>query len=93
MKKAIKDFFLEVDAQSTEKLHELYDDLPLLPERLKKLEKLVSNLQDKTEFVIYIKNLKQALKHRLILKNVHRGIEFIQNGWIKLYTGMNPNLK
>ena len=39
MKKAIKDFFLEVDAQSTEKLHELYDDLPLLPERPKKLKK------------------------------------------------------
>ena len=55
--------------------------------------KLLANLQDKTEFVIYIKNLKQALNHRLILKKVHRGIEFIQNGWIKPYTGMNPNLK
>ena len=55
--------------------------------------KLLANLQDKTEFVIYIKNLKQALNHRLILKKVHRGIEFIQNGWIKPYAGMNPNLK
>ena len=33
---------------------------------LEKAEKLVANL-DKTEFVIHIRNLKQALNHRLIL--------------------------
>ena len=93
MKQAVKDFFFVVDAQSTEKLHELYDDLPLLPERLKKLEKLVSNLQDKTEFVIYIKNLKQALKHRLILKKVHRGIEFIQKWLDKTIYWYEPKSK
>ena len=67
-------YFLEVDVQFPEKLHELYNDLPFLPERTKieKVEKLVTNLHDKTEYIIHTRNLKQALNHRLILKKVHR---------------------
>ena len=43
--------FLEFDVQYLEKLHELHNDLPLLPERMKieKVEKPVANLHDKTE--------------------------------------------
>ena len=39
-------YFLEVDVQYHEKLHELHNDLPFLPERMKigKFEKLVTNL-------------------------------------------------
>ena len=33
-----------------------------------KVEKLVANLHDKSEYVIHIKNLKQALNHALFLK-------------------------
>ena len=63
-------YFLEVDVQYLEKLHELHNDLPFLPERMKieKVEKLVANLHDKTEYVIHIRNLKQALNHGLVLK-------------------------
>ena len=53
--------FLEVDVQYLENLHELYNDLPYLPERMK-IEK-VANLHDKTEYVIHIRKLKQALNH------------------------------
>ena len=69
-------YFLEVDVQYSEKLHELHNDLPFLPKRMKieKVEKLVTNLHDKTEYVIHIRNLKQALNHGLILKKVHRVI-------------------
>ena len=69
-------YFLEVDVQYLEKLHELHNDLPFLPERMKieKVEKLVTNLHDKTEYVIHIRNLKQALNHGLVLKKVHRVI-------------------
>ena len=72
-------YFLEVDVQYLEKLHQLRNDLPFLPERLKieKLEKLIANLHDKTEYVILIWNLKQALNHGLVLK-VHRVIKFNQ---------------
>ena len=39
-------YFLEVDIQYTEKLHELHNDLPFLPEvmKIEKVEKLVFNL-------------------------------------------------
>ena len=39
---------------------------------------LVTNLYDKTEYLIHIKNLKEALNYRLILKEVHRVIKFNQ---------------
>ena len=66
-------YFLEVDVQYLEKLHELHNDIPFSPERKKieKVEKLVANLHDKTEYVIHIRCLKQPLNYRLVLKNVH----------------------
>ena len=90
-----KGYFLEVDVQYTEKLHELHNDLPFLPERMKieKVEKLVANLHDKTEYVIHIRNLKQALNHGLVLKKVHRVIKFNQNAWLKPYIDMNTDLR
>ena len=44
-------YFLEVDVQCLENLHELHNDLPFLSEIMKveKVEKLVANLHDKTE--------------------------------------------
>ena len=42
----------------------------------------------KTEYVIHIRNLKQAL-NRLILKKVHKGIKINQNAWLKSYIDMN----
>ena len=66
-------YFLEVDVQYPEKLHELRNDLPFLPERMKikKVEKLATNLHDKAEYVIHTRNSRQALNHGLILKKVH----------------------
>ena len=51
---------LEVDVQYLEKLHKIHNDLPFLPERMKteKVEKLVTKLHDKTEYVIHIRNWK-----------------------------------
>ena len=42
--------------QYSEKLHEIHNDLPFLLERMKikKSEKLVTNLHDKTEYFIHI---------------------------------------
>ena len=88
-------YFLEVDVQCLEKLHELYNDLPFLPERMKikKVEKGVTNLHDKTEYVIHIKNLNQALNHGLILKKVHRMVKVNQKAWLKPYINMNTKLR
>ena len=57
-----------------------------------KVEKLVTNLHDKTEYVIHIRNLRQKLNHGLILKKVHRVIKFNQNVWLKQYIDMNTKL-
>ena len=88
-------YFLEVDIQYPEKLHEIHNDLPFLPERMKteKVEMLVTNLHDKTEYIIYIRSLKQALNHGLILKKVHRVIKFNQKAWPKTYIDMNTKLQ
>ena len=44
-----KEYFLEVDIQYLEKLHELHNDLRFLPEsmEIEKVKKLVPNLHDK----------------------------------------------
>ena len=51
--------------------------------KIEKIEKLVTNLHDKTEYVIHIRNLKQALNHGLVFKKGHRVIEFNQNAWLR----------
>ena len=40
-----------------------------------------------------MKTLKQALSHVLILKKVHRVIQFNQKAWLKPYIGMNNELR
>ena len=57
---------------------------PFLPERMKleKVKKVVANLHDKTEYVIQIRKLKQALNHGLNLKKIYRVVKFNQEAWI-----------
>ena len=45
---------------------------------MEKIEKLVANLHDKEEYVIHIRNLKQALNQGLVLKKVHIVIKLIK---------------
>ena len=49
-------------------------------------------MYDKGEYVIHIRNLKQALNHGSILKKVHRIIKFNQKAWFKPYIDMNTDL-
>ena len=71
-------YFVETDVQCDRQLHEVHNDLSFLPERMKieKVEKFCSTLLDETEYVVHIRNLKQALNHGLVLKKVHRVINF-----------------
>ena len=52
----------------------------------------MANLPDK-EYVVHIRNLKQPLKHGLVLKKVYRIIKFNQKAWLKPYIDMNTNLR
>ena len=65
-----KGYFLEVDVEYPKKLFSLHKDLPFLPERKKnkKYKKLICTIQDKENYVVHIRALKQALNHGLIRK-------------------------
>ena len=88
-------YFLEIDFQYPEKLHELDNDLQFLSEGMdfEKVKKIVTNLHDKIEYAIYIRNLKQALNHILVLKKVHRVVKLNQKAWLKPYIDMNTKLR
>ena len=47
--------------------------------KIEKVKKLAANLHVKTDSVIHIRNLKEALKHELVLKKVQ--IKFNQEAW------------
>ena len=48
-----------------------------------KLKKLIANLNNKSKHVIHLRNLKQLLNHRLVLKKVHRVVKFNQEVLLK----------
>ena len=80
-----KGYILEVDVKYPKYLHGLHEDLPFLPERIKigKCKKLVCNLYDKKNYVVHIRSLNRALNHGLMLKKVHRVIQFNQDVWLQ----------
>ena len=85
-------YFLQAEVQYPEKLHfinfiMIYQFFPKRM-RIEKVEK-----PDKTEYVIHIRNLKQALNHGLVLKKVHRIINFNKKAWLKSYIDMNADLR
>ena len=51
-------------------IYHFYNDLQFLPARIKikRVEMFVANLHDRTEYIIHIINLKQALNHGLDLQ-------------------------
>ena len=61
--------------------------------KVNKCNKLVCNLYDKKNYVVYIRSLKQALNNGLILKKVHRVIQFNQEAWLKPYIDISTELR
>ena len=61
--------------------------------KIENVEKFVANLHDKTEYIIQIQNLKQALNNGFALKKVHRVIKLNQNAWLKRYIDMNSYVR
>ena len=88
-------YILEVDVKYPKRLYNLHCDLPFLTERIKtdKYNKLVRNLYDQNDYAVHIRSLKQVLDHGMILKKVHRVIEFTQEVWLKPYKDMKSELR
>ena len=58
--KSDEEYFVEADVKYLEKLRELHNDLPFLPERII-VERFVANAHNKTEDFIHIQNLIKIL--------------------------------
>ena len=88
-------YIFEVDVEYPKNLLNLHKDFLFLAERKKteKCKKLVCSIHDKQNYVVHIRALKQALNHGLILKKVHKVIQFNQKAWLKPYIDMNTKLK
>ena len=56
--------------------------------KINKCEKLVSNIQNKENYIIHIVSLNHGSK----LSKVHKVTEFEQEAWLKLYIMMNIEL-
>ena len=87
---------LEVELGYPKKLHDLHNDYPLCPEKVKcknGVEKLIPNLRDKTKYVLHYKNLIQCLDMGLKIKHIHRGIKFVESEWMKPYIDKNTKLR
>ena len=70
--------FLEVDLEYHEDLHDLHNDYPLAPERIKirNVEKLMPDLNNKTIYVVHYENLNLYESLGLKITKIHRGIKF-----------------
>ena len=70
-----KGYILKVDVEYPKDLLNIHGDLPFLADRkkIKKCNKFVCNTNDKENYVVHIRALKQALNHRLILTLFKKG--------------------
>ena len=59
IKESDKESIFEVDIQYSEKLHNLHNDSPEII-KLEKVEKLLANLRNKSQYAIRIRNLKRG---------------------------------
>ena len=86
---------LEVDLEYPEHLHDLHNDYPLAPESLKigRVDKLIPNLNNKTNYVIHYENLKLYESLGLKITKIHRGIKFEESTWLKQYIDLNTTLR
>ena len=106
--KSLYGYFLEVDLEYPENLHDAHKDYPMAPDKKKEflspfcleiknkydiksgdINKLVPNLMSKKNYVVHYRNLKYYLSQGLILKKVHRMLEFKQSPWMKPYIDFN----
>ena len=54
-------------------------------------EKLIPNLNDKSNFVVHYRNLKLYLQLGLKIKKINSVISFEQSKWLKEYIDFNTN--
>ena len=86
--------FLEVTLEYPEHLHNLHNDYPLAPERIKigNVEKLIPNLNSKTNYVVHFENLKLFESLGLKIAKIHSGIKLKESAWLEEHINLNTKL-
>ena len=89
---------LEVDLEYPQELHDLHNEYPLAPERIKinslsQSEKLIPNLNNKEKYVLHSENLKLYEKLGLKITKIHKGIKFHEEDFMKKYIDLNTRLR
>ena len=84
---------LEVDLDYPEDLHNLHNNYPLEPNRVKigSVEKLIPNL-NKTNYVVHCENLQLYESLGIKITEIHRGIKFEESSWLEEYINLNTKL-
>ena len=87
--------FLEVDLKYPEDLHNLHNDYPLAPEliKIRNVEKLIPNLNNKTNYVVHYENLKLYESITLEITMIDGGIKFKESAWLEEYINLNTRLR
>lgn len=80
-----------MDVEYPDDLHNLHNDLPFMPERIKLKggEKLCTTLKDKKNYTIHYRNLQQAMENGIKVKTIHRALRFNQSNWMAPYINLN----
>ena len=100
-----KAYNFEVDLEYPDELHVLHNDYPLAPEKLaipydmlsdycKKIADeydLVPNLGNKTNYLLYYRNLQLYLSLGMKMTKIHRVLKFKQSDWMKKYIDFNTD--
>ena len=86
---------LEVDLDYPKDLHNLHNDYPLAPKRVKIgiVKKLIPNLNNKTNYVVHYENLKLYESLVLQITKIHRRIKFEESAWLEEYINLNMKLR
>lgn len=91
-------YIFEVDLDYPQHLHDEHKGYPFCPEsqtvpNTKNDKKLLSTLHNKKNYVIHYKMLQCALRNGLVLKKIHKVLEFAQSEWLKPYIELNTMLR
>ena len=87
--------FHEVDLDYPEDLQNLHNDYPLAPEciKIRNVEKLIQNLNNKTNYVVHYENVKLFESLGLKITKIHRGIKFEESALLEEYINLNTKLR
>ena len=86
---------MKLDLEYPQDLHDLHNDYSLAPERIniRNVEKLIPNLNNKTNYVVHYENLKLYESLGLKITKIHRGIKFEESAWLEEYINLNTKVR